>query len=684
MVKKAKKFSFRPYDRKHLANLLRRAKSIDKYFDEAAREGARIGEATGFCDPDGNFYFSKYPAIAERVNTLFEELHRQLQVTVEQGNREEWLLSCAKNDAMVDHVVSSVAIPKERLDAWKSPNIEALEAFQQRKTGGMNLSERVWKLTDQFKGELELALEMGLGEGKSAAALSRDVRQYLHEPSKLFRRVRDEKGVLRLSKAAAAYHPGQGVYRSSYKNALRLTATENNMAYRTADHERWQQLDFVIGIEIKLSNNHTCVDSKGVPQPFTDICDTLAGVYPKTFKFTGWHPFCRCIAVPKLAEEDDFIAFQQKLLDGEDIEDYEFGDAVTAMPDNFTAWVKDNAERIERATTEPYFIRDNRAAVHRALTTPQSQPTIQEIAAKRHAERDEGAIQGAWNNRRLRNFHAERDRYDLTAEQRNEINDHLISLVEANSAKEYDKFNSIFAQLQTYFAPIRKAQLSYAPINASAADVLRSSLMKLADRAESKGIDRLTVQNFRSPKTTKEIIERLGGGDKTEGSCSSLALAYAGNRGGLDVLDFRGGKSREFFCTRSNVMDIVREAGGTIEKQISDFTSAKSLLGAVTEGTEYYFCCAGHAAVVRKVGDKMQYLELQTESRNGWKDLNESVLKCRFGAKKFRSSGGVRYGIDNCIIDITKLTSNKGFRQLLGYINTNATKQVKGLGGAAK
>ena len=66
--------------------------------------------------------------------------------------------------------------------------------------------------------------------------MSRDVCGYLRNPDKLFRRVRDKHGNLRLSKAAKAYHPGRGVYRSSYRNALRLTATENNMAYRTADH----------------------------------------------------------------------------------------------------------------------------------------------------------------------------------------------------------------------------------------------------------------------------------------------------------------------------------------------------------------------------------------------------------------------------------------------------------------
>lgn len=55
----------------------------------------------------------------------------------------------------------------------------------------MSLSRKVWNLTEQFKGELEMALDIGLGEGRSAAELSRDVRRYLNEPNKLFRYLKE-------------------------------------------------------------------------------------------------------------------------------------------------------------------------------------------------------------------------------------------------------------------------------------------------------------------------------------------------------------------------------------------------------------------------------------------------------------------------------------------------------------
>jgi hypothetical protein len=52
----------------------------------------------------------------------------------------------------------------------------------------------------------------------------------------------------------------------------------------TKEQERRQQLDFVVGVEVRLSVNH----------PVADICDELKGKYPKAFSFTGWHPHCRC------------------------------------------------------------------------------------------------------------------------------------------------------------------------------------------------------------------------------------------------------------------------------------------------------------------------------------------------------------------------------------------------------
>ena len=52
-----------------------------------------------------------------------------------------------------------------------------------------------------------MGLDLGIRSGKSAAAMTRDLRQYLQHPDKLFRRVRDEHGLLKLSQVAKDFHP---------------------------------------------------------------------------------------------------------------------------------------------------------------------------------------------------------------------------------------------------------------------------------------------------------------------------------------------------------------------------------------------------------------------------------------------------------------------------------------------
>ena len=236
-------------------------------------------------------------------------------------------------------------------------NDKALDAFINRKTAGLNLSDRVWNYTDGFKNEIEMGLDLGIRSGLPAAEMARELKKYLREPDRLFRRVRDEHGQLHLSNAAKAYHPGAGVYRSSYKNAMRLARTENNIAYRTSDHTRWQQLDFVVGIEVRLSNNHT-LNGK----PFTDICDELKGKYPKTFKFTGWHPQCRCHAISVLKTPEELAKDTERILNGEEPTS-ESENAVKDVPENYKKWVVDNADRIKAAEqrgTLPYFLKDNK------------------------------------------------------------------------------------------------------------------------------------------------------------------------------------------------------------------------------------------------------------------------------------------------------------------------------------
>lgn len=352
---KGQEFDFSKYDKRHLRNIARMAGEIEGFFSELNQKAvnAVINFGVKADNDDFDFFFGDFPAVNKIVGDALNEFREEFSSLIERGNEQAWLLSNEKNAELVKSLQKRAGWSDEMVSNLQKPNVDALQAFQERKVNGMNLSQRVWNLTQQHKESLELAIECGLADGTDPQKLSRVVRGYLNEPNRLFRRVRDKKtGQLRLSKAAAAYHPGRGVYRSSYKNAIRMSGTETNMAYRTADFDKWKKIDFVIGVEVRLSpTNHTL---NGVP--FFDVCDQLAGTYPKDFKFVGWHPNCRCFAIPKLPTREEMRRRRMAVIDGG--EKYEFRQ-VTEMPENFTSWIATNTDRIMRAKNPPYFIKDN-------------------------------------------------------------------------------------------------------------------------------------------------------------------------------------------------------------------------------------------------------------------------------------------------------------------------------------
>lgn len=343
------------WDKQHQRNTVAYERQIDEIFKSAAREAALLAATAGVVSPDKPFSFADYPVTRKRLEKLLSGLKTRLSAVIVNGVNSEWTLANSKNNELANQVFGDNVgkLSEEQYRKYYKTNDNARNSFLERKEAGMNLSDRVWRYTEQFKEEIELGIDIGLRDGLSADELSRELRQYLRYPDKLFRRVRDEHGNLVLSQAAKAFHPGQGVYRSSYKNARRLAATETNMAYRTADFERWQQLDFIVGIEIKLSNNHTL---NGVP--FEDICDFLKGKYPKDFKFVGWHPHCRCHVITILKTDEEIAEDNRRILAGQEPSEGSVN-TVQDIPKQFKGWLDDNRERAKRSYSVPYFIKDN-------------------------------------------------------------------------------------------------------------------------------------------------------------------------------------------------------------------------------------------------------------------------------------------------------------------------------------
>ena len=60
------------------------------------------------------------------------------------------------------------------------------------------------------------------------------------------------------------------------------------------------------------------------------------------------------------------MEYQQRLLNGEDVSNYRFKGEVKDLPRNFKDWYTDNTDRIARAKSQPYFLRDNQKLIDRS------------------------------------------------------------------------------------------------------------------------------------------------------------------------------------------------------------------------------------------------------------------------------------------------------------------------------
>lgn len=243
---------------------------------EAANAVSRTNYSAGSEKP---FKWSDYPQTRKQVDDIQARFVEDISAVIYRGTSEEWKNSNEVQDLLADKVLKaySAQVDKEKYKVLYQTNSEVLKVFQNRKDNGLNISTKLWNQSILYKEELEAAISCAITKGTSAITLSKQISKYLIDFTSLQKDYKNKYG--------NAEHLKDCEYRS-----IRLARSEINMAYRAAENERWKQMDFVVGYEIKLSNNHNC---KGVPKGhFHDICDTLAGKYPKDFVWTGWHPNC--------------------------------------------------------------------------------------------------------------------------------------------------------------------------------------------------------------------------------------------------------------------------------------------------------------------------------------------------------------------------------------------------------
>lgn len=249
-----------------------------------------------------------------------------------------------------------------------------------------------------------------------------------------------------------------------------------------------------------------------------------------------------------------------------------------------------------------------------------------------------------------------------------------------DKSKDFENFKQKYCQL---------------PENADTMEVPKGHSEAYESLMEGLKVNKVTyreVKDLGKSLTSDEIIDRLAGGDRTNGSCSSLGFAYIGNKAGFDVLDFRGGSSQSFFSMNSNIKKMLDlpNVKGEILKVKKEASDTAKIIRDLELDKEYYMSVGKHASIIRNTADGLQYLELQSAIKNGWMPFDRygsivTTLQKRFGCRKTvdRFAGKV-WEKEVVLMEVDSFKANSEFKELLGYINTATNKQKKGVTGSVK
>ena len=375
------------YDKQHIQKVAAQQAVIANIFNQFILSVSPY--LRKWSDAGKNNVWISNQGIESAVDRELLNLESMLYANISAFQKDGWERAERKNDDFISQFIKGMSISSATKDGMFTHSLSAFEALKNDiDANGFKLSDRVWNITQQTKSQLEFYLDSGVVAGRNSNGISSDIRQILQNPQKRFRRIRNEKGELVLSQPMKDYHPGQGIYRSAYKNALRTSATTTNTAYRSADYERWSKQDFILGIEIQRSANN-----RGPCK----ICDAMVGRYPKTFKFTGFHPFCICFATPITMEPENFADF---LLNDTVPKEQ----VITDIPQGAKDFVSENKDGLQSAFWYKDNFTNDGGLQRKIVSQPITNEVIKVSKPKRIKTDSEIAnIKQKWNERKLYN-----------------------------------------------------------------------------------------------------------------------------------------------------------------------------------------------------------------------------------------------------------------------------------------
>ena len=187
------------------------------------------------------------------------------------------------------------ADPKPTLGAikWRAAQRRVLKNVLKKNITGQNPSLRIWDITQAMEQTMRREVASSIMQGKSSARIASNIKKYT-SPEKLAVSVETTGGT--------------GIYKTPFKNAMRIARTETNRAYVKASAQFAKNKPWVVGKEIRLSiaGNHCayCEGEDGTRMSVAEFEELVdSGGFP-------YHPNCMCYDVDII--DENYLVDEQK------------------------------------------------------------------------------------------------------------------------------------------------------------------------------------------------------------------------------------------------------------------------------------------------------------------------------------------------------------------------------------
>lgn len=272
----------------HMKAIQQTEKKLIALYQKAADDVGKLILSYGPEAENVAMYYELRQQLEDRIRKLAEEASRIVSDTIG-SEAARGIRSTAASVLEASHGIVGM-LPSAEFGRIYTEAVRAMSVT----IDGLELSAKIWRINQvTLQGMRELLLE-GMLSGRSSSEIYRQMKMYLKlnkvNLSTKFWRDYFEK-----------HPPGRGVYRSAWKNVLRVMRTETNRAFREGAQLYAQGKTWAKGMKFNLSSAH--------PEP--DICDDLAdqdsglgpGVYPVGSAPTSPHPHCFCYLTVELTDE---------------------------------------------------------------------------------------------------------------------------------------------------------------------------------------------------------------------------------------------------------------------------------------------------------------------------------------------------------------------------------------------